>query len=39
MYIVDLLAELQVMASAEGCPTLAGLLALSKAEAQRQSAL
>ena len=35
-YLADMLSELQVMAEREGCETLAGLLALSHAEARRQ---
>ena len=35
-YMADLLSELQTMAAEEGCETLAGLLALSHAEALRK---
>ena len=35
-YLADMLSELQDLASREGCVTLAGLLALSHVEAQRQ---
>ena len=36
-YLADMLNELQVMAAGEGCETLAGLLALSHAEALRKA--
>ena len=36
-YVADLLAELQDMASAEGHGTLAGILALARAEALTKS--
>jgi hypothetical protein len=36
-YMADLLAELQDMASAEGHATLAGILALARAEALTKS--
>jgi hypothetical protein len=36
-YLADMLSELQTMAAREGCETLAGLLALSHAEAQRKA--
>lgn len=36
-YLADLTLELKCLADAEGCPTLAGLLALAHAEALRQS--
>ncbi len=38
-YMADMLKEMQELASREGCPTLAGLLALSHAEAERQARL
>ncbi len=37
VYIADMLRELEGLAKRDGCPTLAGLLALSSAEAQRQA--
>ena len=37
-YLADMLNELQTMATREGCETLAGLLALSHAEAMRKAA-
>jgi hypothetical protein len=37
MYLADMLGELQGIAAREGCVTLAGLLALSHVEAQRQT--
>lgn len=37
VYLADMLRELQDIAAREGCVTLAGLLALSHVEAQRQS--
>ena len=36
-YLADMLSELHDIASREGCVTLAGLLALSHVEAQRQA--
>jgi hypothetical protein len=36
-YVADLLLELQAIATEEGCETLAGLLALSRAEALRKT--
>lgn len=36
-YLADMLSELQAMAAREGCETLAGLLGLSHAEAQRKA--
>lgn len=35
-YLADMVGEMQDLAAREGCVTLAGLLALSHAEAQRQ---
>jgi hypothetical protein len=35
-YLADMVAEMQDLAAREGCVTLAGLLSLSHAEAQRQ---
>jgi hypothetical protein len=35
-YLADMLSEMQDIATREGCSTLAGLLSLSHAEAQRQ---
>jgi hypothetical protein len=35
-YLADMISELQELAAREGCVTLAGLLALSHAEARRQ---
>lgn len=35
-YLADMVSEMQDLAAREGCVTLAGLLALSHAEAQRQ---
>jgi hypothetical protein len=35
-YIADLIAELEVMSSAAGCGTLAGILRLAYAEAHQQ---
>jgi hypothetical protein len=35
-YLADMVSEMQTLATREGCATLAGLLALSHAEAQRQ---
>lgn len=37
VYLADMLRELQDIAAREGCVTLAGLLALSHVEAQRQA--
>jgi hypothetical protein len=37
-YLADMLSEMQEIATRQGCDTLAGLLALSHAEAQRQIA-
>jgi len=36
-YLADLLGELQQMAEREGCRTLSRLLAISHAEAQRET--
>ena len=36
-YLADMVSEMQELAAREGCVTLAGLLALAHAEAQRQS--
>lgn len=38
-YMADMLKEMQALAVQDGCPTLAGLLALSHAEAERQARL
>jgi hypothetical protein len=35
-YLADMLSEMQELAAREGCVTLAGLISLSCAEAQRQ---
>lgn len=36
-YLVDMVSELQDIASREGCVTLAGLLALAHVEAQQRA--